>query len=77
MHPSNESLPARRKLLGSMVSAVAVLGLKAAGAAAGPTAGAIAAPPEPEAAGSEDIFALARLRNYKTRRSSIRAIQCT
>jgi hypothetical protein len=70
LHPSNETLPARRKLLGSMVSAAALLGLNATGAAASSTAGAIPAPPESEAAGLEDIVALARLRNYKTRRSS-------
>src|ERR1035438_5419503 len=70
VHPSNDSLPARRKLLGSMVSAAALLGLNATGAAASPTAGAIPAPPESEAAGLEDIVALARLRNYKPRRSS-------
>ena len=70
MHPSNETLPARRKLLSSMVSAAALFGLNATGAAASPTASVIPAPPESDAAGSEDIFAFARLRNYKTRRSS-------
>jgi Protein of unknown function (DUF2961) len=77
MHPpnqngQNESLPARRKLLGGMVSAAALLGLNAAGAAASaPSAnGAIDAPPEQVPAAPEDLFAMARLRSYKTRRSS-------
>ncbi|MGP8272022.1 MAG: glycoside hydrolase family 172 protein [Terracidiphilus sp.] len=60
-------LPARRKLLGSMVSAAALLGLNAAGAAASPAAGALT---EPEPCGADDLFALASLRKYKTRRSS-------
>jgi hypothetical protein len=67
---SNESSPARRKLLGSMVSAAALLGLNAAGAAASPASDAIAAPPGQAAVGAEDLFALASLRNYKSRRSS-------
>jgi hypothetical protein len=69
MHPiePNESSPARRKLLGSMVSAAALLGLNAAGAAASaaPTPGPTDPPSEPE-----ELFSQARLRNYKTRRSS-------
>jgi hypothetical protein len=69
MHPSdsNESSPARRKLLGGMVSAAALLGLNAAGAAASPSPsqGGPAPPPFPE-----ELIAQARLRNYKTRRSS-------
>ncbi len=68
---SNENLPARRKLLGGMVSAAALLGLNAATAVAGaPAVGALAAPAEPGAAMPEELFAQARLRNYKTRRSS-------
>jgi hypothetical protein len=74
MHPSkdNESLPVRRKLLGSMVSAAALLGLSVtvARASADPEAARIEAPPIPEAATPEELFAQARLRNYKTRRSS-------
>jgi len=72
MPPSNpiQNLPARRKLLGSMVSAAALLGLNAAGAAASPSAGAVTEPPGHEPCGAEDLFALASLRNYKTRRSS-------
>jgi len=68
----NEALPARRKLLGSMVSAAALLGLNAAGAAASTGGKAAVTTPaaEPEAAAAEELFALARLRNYKTRRSS-------
>ena len=60
-----ESVPARRKLLGGMVSAAALLGL---GATASAAAAAPDAPPldvEPE-----ELFAMARLRSYKTRRSS-------
>jgi hypothetical protein len=57
----------RRKLLGGMMSATgagaaALLGLNAVGAAAGTSAGQADLP--------EDLFAQARLRNYKTRRSS-------
>jgi hypothetical protein len=63
-------LPARRKLLGSMVSAAALLGLNAAGAAASPAAGSVTEPPGHEPCGADDLFALASLRNYKTRRSS-------
>ncbi len=71
MHPSdpNESLPARRRLLGIMVSAAALLGLNAAGAAAGEPRSEVAAS-ELTAAVPEELLALARLRNYKTRRSS-------
>ncbi len=72
MSPShlNDNLPARRKLLGTMVSAAALLGLNAAGASASSSTGAAPMPPEPEPAGSEELFALARLRSYKNRRSS-------
>jgi hypothetical protein len=65
---SNEDLPARRKLLGGMVSAAALLGLNAAGAAASTPAAASA--PSGQTAAPEELFAHARLRNYKTRRSS-------
>jgi len=47
-----------------MVSAAALLGLNAAGAAAAP------APAEPIESAPDELLALARLRNYKTRRSS-------
>ena len=79
MQPPNpiEGYPARRRLLGAMasiagVSAAGLLGMNAtAGAASAPrAAGATAAPPEPVPAAPEDLLALARLRNYKTRRSS-------
>ena len=72
MHPtgSNNAMPARRKLLGSMVSAAALLGLNAASAAASPSAGAVTEPPGHEPCGADDLFASASLRNYKTRRSS-------
>jgi hypothetical protein len=67
MHPSdlNKSLPARRRLLGTLVSGAALLGMNAAGADAEPGSG--AARPD---AGPEELLGLARLRNYKTRRSS-------
>jgi len=74
MHPfdSNESSPARRKLLGGMVSAAALLGLNAAGAAASaPAKNTTVTPPgekPPEI--PDELFAQARLRDYKTRRSS-------
>jgi hypothetical protein len=68
----NEGSPARRKLLGSIVSGAALLGLSATRAAAGTAsnAGTDAAPGEMAGAVPEELFALARLRNYKTRRSS-------
>ena len=74
---TNESSPARRRLLGAMasvagVSAVGLLGLNATGAAASAPAaeGAMPAPPELIPAGPEELLAQARLRNYKNRRSS-------
>ncbi len=74
MHPSidKESSPARRRLLGSMVSAAALLGLNATGSAATPLPEATGgqAPSMPEPALPRELFAQARLRNYKTRRSS-------
>ncbi len=67
-----EGSPARRKLLGSMVSAAALLGLNAAGAAASEPAplGAAPAPSDHAPAEPEELFALARFRGYKSRRSS-------
>jgi hypothetical protein len=54
-----------------MVSAAAILGLNAAGAsAAAPSPAPTATPSEPASVPPEELFALARLRNYKTRRSS-------
>jgi hypothetical protein len=55
----------RRKMLGLLASGAAVLGLNATPAAAGAMA-----PPMPDAAAPEDLFSQARLRSYKTRRSS-------
>jgi Protein of unknown function (DUF2961) len=64
---SAEPLPVRRKLLGGMVSAAALLGMNAASAAAAtPAAAATTGQPETP----DELFAQARLRNYKTRRSS-------
>ena len=74
MQPTNpnDALPARRKLLGSIASGAALLGLSAAGAAAGAATKTAAAtpPPVPEPAAPEELLAMAKLRNYKTRRSS-------
>ena len=74
MNPSNASelIPARRRLLGAIASTTALLSLNAAGAAASTTGKApvAAAPAPPEAAAPEELFALARLRSYKSRRSS-------
>ena len=61
---SNESLRARRKVLGAMVTGVtgaALLGLNAPP---------VAANENPENGAPEEFLAQARLRNYKTRRSS-------
>jgi len=58
----------RRKMLGLLASGAAVLGLNSAGAAAEPDA---AMPPVEEGRiAPEQLFAQARLRSYKTRRSS-------
>src|SRR6202167_1376130 len=68
MHSSDsmKSLQARRKLLGGMASAAALLGLNTV-ASASPTPGAGA--PEPPSF-PEKLIAQARLRSYKTWRSS-------
>jgi hypothetical protein len=58
----------RRKMLGLLASGAAVLGLNSAGAAAEP--GAAMPPAEEGRIASEQLFAQARLRSYKTRRSS-------
>ncbi len=55
--------PTRRKLLGTMAAAGAVLGMSAA-----PAMAEGAAPRESDAA--EEVLSLSRLRNYKTRRSA-------
>jgi hypothetical protein len=70
--PDQSSSPVRRRLLGTIVSAVALLGVNAAGAtvSAPVEGGAITPPANPEPAAPEELFALARLRNYTTRRSS-------
>jgi hypothetical protein len=67
---SNQSLPARRKVLSGMVSAAALLGLNAATAAASPSSSANPSAPEAPEAFPEELIAQARLRNYKSRRSS-------
>jgi len=65
MHSSNDNLPARRRLLGAMASAAgaAALGIGAREAIAQPAT-------PPGAPAPEELFASARLRDYKTRRSS-------
>ncbi len=70
MHPSDPigSFPARRKLLGGMVSAAALLGLSTAGAAASAPGAAGATSGQPEI--PDELFAQARLRSYRSRRSS-------
>jgi hypothetical protein len=77
MHSSvtKEGLPARRRLLGAMasvagISAAGLLGMNAAKAEASAPAAKAPVPPEPTPAVPEDLLSLARLRSYKTRRSS-------
>ena len=65
----NKNLPARRKVLGGIVSGAALLGMNSAAGAA-PAMGKVDPAFLPDADPPEDLFALARLRNYKTRRSS-------
>ena len=65
---ATETLRARRKLLGSMASGAALLGLGAASSAAATPAQANA--PTSSDHASQELFALARLREYKSRRSS-------
>ena len=68
MHPSDPkaAVPARRKILGSLVTGAALLGLNAVGSAAATTMS--DAGQEPGV--PEELFAMAKLRNYKSRRSS-------
>jgi hypothetical protein len=65
MNPTNQNLPARRRLLGSMASiaGAAALGIGSGGASAQT---ALAEGVQ----NSDELFAPARLRDYKTRRSS-------
>jgi len=67
-----ESTPTRRRILGVMAGASALLGLNAAHASgATPSADDAAAPPAPPSASAPDaLFAMARLRDYKCRRES-------
>ena len=61
-----DASPSRRKILGTMAAAGALLGLNAA-----PAVAEGAAPPPPAPSGTVDaLFAMARLRDYKCRRSS-------
>jgi Protein of unknown function (DUF2961) len=66
MHPSDpgQPFPARRKLLRGIVSAAAIAGLGAASSTS------MAAPSQDHESVPEELFAQARLRSYKTRRSS-------
>ena len=64
----NEALnasPSRRKLLGTIATLAGASTLLGAA-----TASAVEPPALPDAHAPEELFALARLRNYKTRRSS-------
>ncbi|MGB6826569.1 MAG: hypothetical protein WBE41_00910, partial [Terracidiphilus sp.] len=61
---SNSSLRTRRNLLGAIAGAVPAAALLATPGTV------IAAPPPLDEASGEDLFSLARLRNYKSRRSS-------
>jgi len=80
MHSSNpnENLPARRRLLGAMasvagVSAAGLLGMNATSAAAATVSGETATPRPAEPMlpeFPEELLAQARLRSYKSRRSS-------
>jgi hypothetical protein len=67
----------RRRMLGLLASGAAVLGLNSASAAASPAVGnavaepgAMSPPPETGQVAPEQLFAQARLRSYKTRRSA-------
>jgi hypothetical protein len=75
MSPSdaNESLRARRKLLGAMASAIpaaALLGLNSQSAAAATETASSEPPSHPAHSAPEELLAQARLRSYKPRRSS-------
>jgi len=74
MHSPNlkESSPTRRRLLGNMVSAAALLSLNTAGAeASAPAKNSVVPPPvEPRFAEAKELLEQARLRSYKPRRSS-------
>jgi hypothetical protein len=65
----NQTPPTRRRLLGGMASAAALAGLNLP-AGASPLIGRIEPANMPGQDAPEELFALARLRNYKTRRSS-------
>ncbi|HEY1649402.1 MAG TPA: glycoside hydrolase family 172 protein [Terracidiphilus sp.] len=62
---ADKNFRARRRLLGTLAGGVSAAALLGANASA-----AVAAPAEPEIVASEELFALARLRSYKNRRSS-------
>jgi hypothetical protein len=66
-----ESAPTRRKLLGVMAGAGALLGLNASHASgAAPSADGAPVPPAPSPSAPDTLFAMARLRNYKCHRES-------
>lgn len=65
---SGDGLRTRRRVLGSMLSTGALLGLHAAGSR-GESLGAAAPATEPTSGAPEELFALARLRSYKNLRS--------
>jgi hypothetical protein len=77
MHPfdSKLNLQGRRKLLGGIASAAALAGLGTAAGAApvvgrAESAGSAAGADSPDGGVPEELFAMAKLRNYKSRRSS-------
>jgi hypothetical protein len=65
MNPTNQNLPARRRLLGSMAS---IAGAAAFGIGSGSASAQTASAEGGQ--GCEELFALARFRDYKTSRSS-------
>jgi hypothetical protein len=72
---SQEGIAGRRRLLGAMasvagVSAAGLLGMNATPCAAEPVAGEFPPPAEPAMATADEVLSQARLRSYKTRRSS-------
>ena len=68
---TSSSAPTRRKLLGTLAATGAVLGLNATTAAAStPKKAAEPAAPAPPPAAPDVLFSMARLRDYKCRRSS-------
>ena len=68
--PIGENVPTRRKMIGTLAAAGALLGLDAAGASASTKKAAEPAAPAAPPPAPDALFAMARLRDYKCRRSS-------